>query len=77
MRTIGKRHPRRKGGGDFLSECYVCRAPEVRSKLVRLSDGNLYHRRGSCRGPLAVDLDRANAAGAARVRRDHSQGDLR
>jgi len=68
MRTIGRRHTR-KTPGDHLSQCSECRAPDVRSKLIRLADGQLYHRKGDCRpSKLAIELLRGNAEKATQRR---------
>lgn len=70
MQTVGKRHRRRTPGGDYLSQCFECRAPTLRSDLERRADGNLYHRKGGC-GPtkLGVELDRGNAEKSRQRRR--------
>lgn len=70
MRTIGKRHPRSNPRGDYRARCDECRAPELRSKLIRRADGLLYHRQGDCQPSLtATELSRLNAERATARRK--------
>lgn len=76
MRTLRRRHAKGRPGGDFRSACAECRAPELRSELVRRADGLLYHRKGDCQpSKVAIELSEGNAEKARQARRLHGPAD--